>query len=79
MKGIYCVRDIKAERYLNPFLSLTDKEAIREIQSVEADKETLIGKFPADFSLYRIGLFDEATAEIIVDDAKVLLYECKGA
>lgn len=78
MKGIYCIRDIKASRYMNPFIELTDKEAIRCMQALERDSSTIVGKFPADFALYRIGMFDETTAEIILDDTKILLYECKG-
>ena len=66
MKKIYyAVYDKKAELYSAPFLEVKDGTAIRAIQDlVVKDPEHPFAKHSSDFSLHRLGEFDDVTGVI---------------
>lgn len=53
--GIYGLWDRKAHRYLSIFTETNDDTAKRNFDTIRKDNNTLIGKFPEDFELYRLG------------------------
>jgi len=61
---IYAVHDIKAESYLQPFFAGTDGLAIRMFQAAANDQEHQFWKYAEDYSLYRIGEWDESTGVV---------------
>ena len=64
-KVYYAVYDRKAEIYSQPFLEIKDGTAIRAVQDlVINNKDHAFAKHPADFSLHRLGSFDEITGNI---------------
>lgn len=56
---IYTLHDNKAEVYLQPFYARANGEAIRTFQMLCQDKNHQVGQSPGDFTLLRIGMFDQ--------------------
>jgi hypothetical protein len=64
-KVYYAVYDRKADMYSQPFLEIKDGTAIRAVQDIVINnKDHAFAKHPSDFSLHRLGEFDEATGVI---------------
>ena len=64
-KVYYAVFDRKAEIYSQPFLEIKDGTAIRAVQDIVINnKDHSFAKHPSDFSLHRLGEFDETTGVI---------------
>ena len=61
---IFTIYDSKSEAYLTPFFLKTTALAIREIETAVNDPNHQFGKFPADYSLFELGTYDEDTAKI---------------
>lgn len=60
---IYSIYDCKVECYGQPFFMQANGAAVRAFSEVVADKSTGIGKYPADYTLFEIGSFDDATCK----------------
>jgi len=63
---LYSVRDEKANCSYEPQIFKTQVDAIRFFDQAIQNRNTMINKYPDDFTLYKIGSFDERTG-IIVD------------
>ncbi|MDC3312184.1 hypothetical protein OAW28_06000 [Alphaproteobacteria bacterium] len=58
-KNLYSIFDKKAEIYAPPFIELTDGTAIRAVTDLLQRPELPFGKYPEDYTLARIGSWDE--------------------
>lgn len=67
---IFTVYDSKAEAYMSPFYMQSTGAAIRAFSDTAADPSSQIAKHPSDYTLFEIGEFDDATAEISLLTAK---------
>lgn len=65
MPRIYSIHDSKSEAYLQPFFMRTKAEAIRSFQSATKDTTSPFSQYPADFTLYELGEFDELSSSIV--------------
>ena len=65
---IFSVYDSKAKAYLPPFFLHEEGMAIRGFTTAVNDKSHAFGQYPADYTLFNIGAFDDATAQIIHQD-----------
>lgn len=73
-KVYYAIYDRKAEQYSAPFLEVTDGTAIRAVQDlVVNDPNHAFAKHPSDFSLHRLGTFEDTTGTIEVEDRKKVI------
>lgn len=64
-KVYYAVFDRKAEMYSAPFLEIKDGTAIRAVQDLVINNtDHPFAKHPSDFSLHRLGEFDDETGVI---------------
>lgn len=61
----FAVRDNKAEHFNRPIFSLAAGEALRSFQMECESAESMLHRFPDDFSLFRIGEFDQVTGEFV--------------
>lgn len=61
---IYTVYDSKVEAYMSPFCQRSKGEALRAWETAVNDEQTQFCKFPADFTLFEIGEFDDNTGVI---------------
>lgn len=63
-KVYYAVYDTKAKVYSGPFLEVTDGTAIRAIQDAVRSPDHPFARHASDFSLHKIGTFDDQSGEI---------------
>lgn len=62
--NIFTVHDSKAHAYLPPFYFLHDGQAVRTFQDCINSEKHQFHHHPADYTLYRIGTFDDEGASI---------------
>lgn len=62
---LYSIMDAKLATFGSIHQSLTDSAAVRQFADVIQDKNNFISKHPEDFSLYRIGEYDDETGNLI--------------
>lgn len=63
--NLYVIYDSKSELYNTPFALLNDEVAMRSAQQLLADPHSDIAKNPEDYSLFKIGTYDDANAIIL--------------
>lgn len=61
----YTLHDVKAVSYSPPFFCANDAIAKRMLLDLVSDMNTMPGRHPSDFKLYKIGTFDEGNAAIM--------------
>lgn len=60
---MYIVYDGKSESYTLPMFHLAVGDAIRNFTQAANSKESMIGLYPEDFSLFECGEYDEQTGK----------------
>lgn len=77
---LFAIYDCKSETYSAPFPFPNKAVAIRSFVESAGDAATRISKYPADFSLWQVGHYDDQTGKstnvkvpIDLGSAKVLL------
>lgn len=63
---IYCIYDCKVESFGTPFFFRTKGDALRGFSEVSNDQKTQIGKYPADFTLFEMGDYDEVKGKFVL-------------
>lgn len=63
IKGLYCVRDVKAGTYWPPIAHVNDEVAKREFAMLANTPD--VAYLVNDLQLYKVGDFNDATAEVI--------------
>lgn len=63
MYSVCSVYDTKAGIWYPPMFHAHVAQAIRAVEQVANDASTSLGRFPADFELWRLGHFDDQTGE----------------
>lgn len=63
---IFVIRDNKIEAYHRPCYAISEGEMERMLMEAVKDPNSTFAKYPEDFELYMIGLYDELSAEIDV-------------
>lgn len=58
---VYTVHDSKVGAFLAPWYARTRGEAIRSFTEACKDPNTMFGKYPADYRLWFVATYDEAT------------------
>lgn len=57
--GAYCIYDSKAHAYLKPFFMPNDAMAVRAFTQIANDPQSDICRSPADFTLFKVGVWDD--------------------
>ena len=70
---IYSVYDTKAEAFGQPFFMQADGIAVRAFAEACKNPEGEFIKYPNDFTLYQIGMYDDSTASIFSNKPVELL------
>ncbi len=60
----YTIYDVASGIYMRPFFSQADGLAIRGFTDISTDAEHEIGKHPEDYTLYRMGSFNDTTGKL---------------
>lgn len=58
---VYSIFDSKVGAHLQPFFMQANGAAIRAVTELVKDKTHAFGKFPADYTLFELGTFDNST------------------
>ena len=66
--NIYTIFDTASGLYMRPFYQQSDGAAMRSFKDIATDPEHEVGRHPEDYSLFRIGVYDDNNAEITVED-----------
>lgn len=79
--GLFAVYDICSGVYDGPFKARTDAEAQRTFATIAVDAEHPIGQNPEDYTLMRVGTWNDGTGEIEVQSpvAVITALECVSA
>ncbi len=60
----YTIYDVASGIYMRPFFSQADGQATRSFKDISTDADHEIGKHPEDYTLYRIGSFNDTTGKM---------------
>lgn len=64
IKGIYVIYDSKAESYNDPVYFPNDQVAMRAAVDLVSQGDNQIRNHPEDFTLFKVGEYDDETAHI---------------
>ena len=62
--NMYTIYDKKSETYQKPFYFLNDEIARRGAAQLIEDQNSEIAANPHDFTMFRVGTFDDSTSEL---------------
>lgn len=62
--NIYAIWDRAAGAYMRPFFMNADDQAKRAFTDIATDPDHEIGKHPTDYTLFKLGLFDDNSGEL---------------
>lgn len=71
--NIYSVFDKRSDIFATPFFSHNDNTAFRSFHQLRADENSLVSRYPNDFSLFGLGTFDDLTGFITYCDPYLVL------
>lgn len=66
VKPVYSIRDRKTECYMSLFVCDNDKVAQAQV-TMSLRAESIVSEFPEDYTLYRLGSFNDSTGELVSD------------
>jgi hypothetical protein len=69
-QNVYTIFDSKAEIFKSPFMAMNDAVALRMIEQAASDPNTDLGRYPADFTLFFIGTYQDHTGQYEMAEAK---------
>lgn len=70
--NIYTIFDQASGVYKRPFTAQADGEVIRVFKDMALNKDHEIGAHPEDYTLWRIGTFDDNKAIVVAEDKECL-------
>lgn len=70
---IFAVFDSKADAFNSPFFIMNEGQAIRGFTDAVNDKNNPIGQHPEDYSLFRIGDYNDSNAALTPENPTALI------
>lgn len=70
--NIYTIFDVASGTYKRPFCAQADGEVLRVFKDMALNKDHEIGAHPEDYTLWRIGTFDDNKAQLVPEDKECL-------
>jgi len=61
---VYTIYDVASGIYMRPFFQQTDGQATRSFSDIALDADHEIGKHPEDYTLFRIGQYNDNTGKL---------------
>lgn len=71
--NVYSIFDTATKAYMRPFFMQADGQAMRAFSDLVADRDHDVGRHPEDYSLMRIGVWDDQTAKYAAEEPDSLL------
>ena len=75
--NMYVMRDQRTS-YMTPTFDYTDQSAVRNFEHAMMQKDSLINSHTEDYSLYRIGTYDNETGRVTPESEPVLIIDGKS-
>ncbi len=66
--NIYSIFDTASGLYLRPLFAQSDGQALRTFYDCATSAENEIGSHPEDYTLFRLGMFDDNTGELTQEE-----------
>lgn len=66
----YSLYDVKALTYSPPFYCAAHGQAVRMVMDLAGDNNTMVGRHPADFTLFCVGRFNDQSGELVANDVR---------
>ena len=63
--NVYSIFDTASGCYMRPFFVQADGQALRAFSDLSQDAEHEVGKHPEDYSLFRLGTFDDNKGQLV--------------
>lgn len=70
--NVYTIFDTASGAYMRPFFVNSDGQALRMFGDIASDAEHEVGRHPEDYSLYRIGTYDDNKGQLVPEDKECL-------
>jgi len=70
--NIYSIYDTASGLYSRPFFTQSDAEAVRSFKDISLDADHPIGKHPEDYTLFRLGVFDDVKGKLYNEENESL-------
>lgn len=70
--NVYTIFDTASGAYMRPFFMHSDGQALRSFKDISLDADHAIGQHPEDYSLWRIGTFNDNNAQITPETKECL-------
>lgn len=70
--NVYAIYDTASKAYMRPFFLQSDGQAVRMFTDIAQDADHEIGKHPEDYSLFRIGTYDDQKGRLHPEDRECL-------
>lgn len=74
--NMYVIRDQRTT-YMTPSVDYNDQSAVRNFEHAVLNKDSLFNSHAEDYSLYRIGEYDNQTGRITPEESPVLILDGK--
>lgn len=71
--NVYSIYDTAVGAYMRPFFLQSDGQAQRMFKDLVQDKEHDVGKHPEDYSLVRIGSYNDQKGKLEPEDVEALV------
>ncbi len=68
----YTIYDVASGTYMRPYFSTADGEAMRGFKDIATDATHSVGKHPEDYTLYRVGSFNDTTGQMAGEELEKL-------
>lgn len=65
MQRVFALHDSKAKVFGNPFFMPHVGQAVRNVQEAAKDSNSMLAKYPGDFTLFELGQYDEFTGVLV--------------
>lgn len=69
----YSIFDTASGLYLRPFLAQSDGQAKRSFSDIAVDADHEVGRHPEDYSMIRLGIFDDNNGKIVDEQNETLI------
>lgn len=76
----YTIFDVASGTYMRPFFTGADGEAKRGFKDIASDAEHAVGQHPEDYTLYRVGSWNDVTGKLEGEELEKLMtgLECQA-
>ena len=70
--NVYSIFDVASGSYMRPWFVQADGQALRAFADLCMDADHEVGKHPEDYSLFRIGRYDDNKGQLVGENPECL-------